>query len=63
MGCLSDKDTCVPDVEDEEKRHPHFYCIAEELLPLSPGFRILSLHLCDRKKPGSFHGTLVLEKF
>ncbi len=61
-GHLIDVDTYVVDVDDEEKRHPHFYCNVEDILTLFAGFEILSLRLCEQKMPGSFHWNMVLEK-
>lgn len=45
-----------------EKRHPHFYCNAVELLALLQGFDPLILKDCEHSKPGSYHWHLLAEK-
>lgn len=54
--------TFVAEIDDEEKRHPHFYCNGPELVSLLKGFEILSLQLCEQKRPGSYHWNIVAEK-
>ncbi len=62
MGRRIDVDTYVMDTGDEEKSHPHFYCGSKDLLVLFKGFEIISLRLCEQKRPGSFHWNMLWEK-
>jgi tellurite methyltransferase len=61
-GRQIDRNTFILETDDEEKSHPHFYCSAEELLLLFRDFELISLHLCEQKRQGSFHWNCVLEK-
>ena len=45
-----------------EKRHPHFYCDATELLALFNGFEPIRLADEVHKRPGSFHWHVLMEK-
>ncbi len=62
LGRRVDANTFIAEVEDEEKQHPHFYCNGAELVSLLTGFEILSLQLCEQKRPGSYHWNIVAEK-
>ena len=61
-GRQIDRNAFILETNDEEKSHPHFYCNAEELLSLFRDVKIISLHLCEQKRPGSFHWNFVAEK-
>ncbi len=54
MGRKVAPNTYVNDEEDE-KKHAHFYCNAEELVELLHDFKILSLRQQKQQKPGSYH--------
>jgi 2-polyprenyl-3-methyl-5-hydroxy-6-metoxy-1,4-benzoquinol methylase len=54
-------DTYVNDEEDE-KRHAHFYCNAQEFAELLRDFEILSLNQQQQLKPGSYHWHFVTER-
>lgn len=62
LGRQIDTNTFVAEVDDEDKQHPHFYCNGSELVSLLEGFEILSLQLCEHKRPGSYHWNIVAEK-
>ena len=55
-------DTYVADTDDEEKRHPHYYCDAAGLIGLLDGFEPLYLLDRERAKPGSWHWIVVAER-
>ncbi len=61
-GRRIDADTYITEIDDNEQRHPHFYCNAEELVDLFRGFEIVSLRLCEQKRPGSFYWNIVMER-
>jgi SAM-dependent methyltransferase len=53
--------------DDCDKRYPHFYCDAAELLALHRGLEVLSLHDVDHRpqhptRSGSFHWQVVFER-
>ncbi|SLN20248.1 Tellurite methyltransferase [Pseudoruegeria aquimaris] len=52
----------VFDEDDSDKRHPHYYCDARELLALFQGFEVLWLEDREHDKPGSWHWHLILER-
>jgi len=54
-------DTYVADVDDEEKRHPHYYCDAAGLVSLLSGFEPLKLLDCEQGRPGSWHWVVLAE--
>lgn len=56
------EDTFIADTDDEEKRHPHYYCDAAALLGLLAGFD--PMYLLDREqgKPGSWHWVVLAER-
>jgi len=55
-------DTYVADTDDEEKRHPHYYCDAEGLGGLMNGFEPLQLLDREQGKPGSWHWVVLAER-
>jgi hypothetical protein len=57
------KDTFVND-EDGDKRHPHFYCNAAELIKIfsAVGFELISLVDLPDSTPGSYHWHVLAEK-
>jgi len=55
-------DTFVADTDDEEKRHPHYYCDAVRLLALLDAFEPLYLLDREQTKPGSYHWVVLAER-
>lgn len=47
---------------DGDKRHPHYFCTAADLLALFAGFEVWSLEDREHEKPGSWHWHLVMER-
>jgi SAM-dependent methyltransferase len=45
-----------------EKRHPHFYCNAADLVAILNGFEPLILKDLEHRRPGSFHWRFLAEK-
>lgn len=45
-----------------DKRHPHYFCNATELLELFDGFEVLWLEDREHEKPGSWHWHAIFEK-
>ena len=45
-----------------EKRHPHYYCTAPELIALFNGFEPLVLQDVEHSRAGSFHWQILAEK-
>ncbi len=62
QGTAVATDTCVADTDDEEKRHPHYYCDAAGLLGLLTGFEPLYLRDREQGKPGSWHWVVLAER-
>ena len=56
------RNTWVLDTDKSDKRHPHYYCNAAELLALFSGFECLWLEDREHEKPGSFHWHLIMER-
>lgn len=56
------RNTWVMDTDEGDKRHPHYYCSAAELLALFSGFEAQSLEDREHEKPGSHHWHLRLER-
>ncbi len=56
------RNTWVFDTDKGDKRHPHYFCSAAELLALFQGFECLSLRDQEHESPGSYHWHLVLER-
>jgi SAM-dependent methyltransferase len=54
-------DTFVADIDDEEKRHPHYYCDASGLLALLDAFEPLYLLDREQNKSGSQHWVVLAE--
>jgi SAM-dependent methyltransferase len=61
-GCSIAKDTFVL-ADEEEKKHPHYYCNAEELVGLLAGLDILLIRHAEHSVSGSFHWHFTAEKF
>ena len=55
-------DTFVADTDDEEKRHPHYYCDSVGLLALLDAFEPLYLLDREQTKPGSYHWVVLAER-
>ena len=56
-------DTFVVETDDDpEKRHPHFYCCAAELIDLIEGFEVLALSDLVHTTPGSWHWHILAER-
>ena len=45
-----------------DKRHPHYYCSAVEMLTLFQGFEVKWMEDREHDKPGSWHWYLILER-
>jgi tellurite methyltransferase len=45
-----------------EKRHPHFYCSAADLIALLSGFEPLTIMDCEHRRKGSYHWHILAEK-
>lgn len=56
------RNTWVFDEDKSDKRHPHYYCGAVEMLALFQGFEVLSLEDREHENPGSWHWHLILER-
>ena len=52
----------VFDDDSSDKRHPHYYCGAAEMLALFQGFEVLWMEDREHDKPGSWHWHLILER-
>jgi hypothetical protein len=61
-GAAVAPDTFVADTDDEEKRHPHYYCDAVGLLGLLDAFEPLYLLDREQTKPGSYHWVVLAER-
>ncbi len=55
-------DTFVADTDDEEKRHPHYYCDAAGLVGLLAAFEPLYLLDREQTKVGSYHWVVLAER-
>lgn len=62
QGTAVAEDTYVADTDDEEKRHPHYYCDAAGLLSLLGAFDPLYLLDREQAKPGSWHWVVLAER-
>ncbi|HSD97252.1 MAG TPA: class I SAM-dependent methyltransferase, partial [Sulfuricaulis sp.] len=62
QGTAVAADTFVADTDDEEKRHPHYYCDAVGLLALLDAFEPLYLLDREQTKPGSYHWVVLAER-
>lgn len=56
------RNTWVFDDDSSDKRHPHYYCGASEMLALFQGFEVISMEDREHDKPGSWHWHLILER-
>jgi SAM-dependent methyltransferase len=56
------RNTWVFDEDGSDKRHPHYYCGAVEMLSLFQGFEVLWLEDREHERPGSWHWHLILER-
>jgi hypothetical protein len=61
LGREISPNTFIHDAEGD-KRHPHYYCNAKELVHLFAGFEIRSLVDREQKRPGSYHWSLTIER-
>ncbi|MGE5240267.1 MAG: class I SAM-dependent methyltransferase [Bacteroidota bacterium] len=62
QGAAVAADTYVADTDDEEKRHPHYYCDAVGLVALLEAFEPLYLLDREQTKPGSYHWAVLAER-
>jgi SAM-dependent methyltransferase len=56
------RNTWVFDEDGSDKRHPHYYCSAAEMLALFQGFEVLWLEDREHERPGTWHWHLILER-
>ena len=56
------RNTWVFDEDMTDKRHPHYYCGAVEMLALFQGFELMWMEDREHEKPGSWHWHLILER-
>ena len=56
------RNTWVFDDETTDKRHPHYYCCAAEVLALFQGFEVLRMEDREHERPGSWHWHLIFER-
>jgi len=56
------RNTWVFDEDGSDKRHPHYYCGAVEMLALFQGFEVIWMEDREHEKPGSWHWHLILER-
>lgn len=56
------RNTWVFNDERSDKRHPHYYCSAVEMLALFQGFEVKWMEDREHDKPGSWHWHLILER-
>ena len=56
------RNTWVFETESSDKKHPHYYCTAAELLALFSGFEVQWLEDREHEKPGSYHWHLLMER-
>jgi len=62
QGTAVAADTFVADTDDEEKRHPHYYCDAVGLVALLEAFEPVYLLDREQTKPGSYHWVVLAER-
>jgi SAM-dependent methyltransferase len=55
------KDTYI-NADRFEKRHPHFYCNAAEMIALLSGFEPLVIRDTEHRRQGSYHWHFLIEK-
>lgn len=56
------RNTWVFDTDHSDKRHPHYYCTAAELLAVFAGFECAWLLDREHDAPGSYHWHLIMER-
>ncbi|MEL7300835.1 MAG: class I SAM-dependent methyltransferase [Pseudomonadota bacterium] len=56
------RNTWIFDEDMTDKRHPHYYCGAVEMLALFQGFEVLWMEDREHERPGSWHWHLILER-
>ncbi|MEO1556087.1 MAG: class I SAM-dependent methyltransferase [Pseudomonadota bacterium] len=56
------RNTWVFDEDGSDKRHPHYYCSAVEMLALFQGFEVMWMEDREHERPGSWHWHLILER-
>ncbi len=56
------RNTWVFESATSDKKHPHYYCAAAELLSLFSGFEVQWLEDREHEKPGSYHWHLLMER-
>lgn len=56
------RNTWVFDEDKSDKRHPHYYCSAVEMLALFQGFEVMWMEDREHETPGSWHWHLILER-
>jgi tellurite methyltransferase len=61
VGRIVAPNTFVED-DNEDRGHPHFYCDAAALVTLFSGFEILKLGQHLKRKPGSWHWNVIVER-
>ncbi|MEO1285630.1 MAG: class I SAM-dependent methyltransferase [Pseudomonadota bacterium] len=60
--CEISRNTWIFDEDGSDKRHPHYYCGAVEMLALFQGFEVMWMEDREHEKPGSWHWHLILER-
>ena len=56
------RNTWIFDEDMTDKRHPHYYCSAVEMLALFQGVEVLWMEDREHERPGSWHWHLILER-
>jgi SAM-dependent methyltransferase len=56
------RNTWVFNEDTSDKRHPHYYCGAVEMLALFQGFEVMWMEDREHERPGSWHWHLTLER-
>ena len=56
------RNSWVFDEDGSDKRHPHYYCGAVEMLALFQGFEVMWMEDREHEKHGSWHWHLILER-
>ncbi len=56
------RNTWVLDIDSGDKRHPHYFYTAADLLALFSGFEALWLEDREHEEPGSHHWYLKMER-
>ena len=61
-GTEISRNTWTFDSDKTDKRHPHYYCSASELVALFQGFELKWLEDREHERPGSFHWHMIAER-